>query len=1266
MDFIKIENRQNWLVDIPKLHPDSTQYTLFWSDAKRKCIEGFWNKDFDGYRYMPGNLFFYVNFCRILDVDEATKTRISIKPILTDLMWELAYMVFEGRGFSGWENDTEFTSHWIVREIEKHPDRKALLKRLQKEGFKECFIDNDITKPLKKFLHPRENIRKVHNKVQGLPLYQNNAKNTMLFGCHGKEVKVKTYQGRAKSVKSIKLNDNLVGPDGLPRKVTKLYKGKCHLFKIESKYIKPYTVTSKHTLYLSKFDKYDNFIESNFYLIENLNFEKYNYQSIKSVLNNIEDKDYIKVSYDRYDNFYGFDVDADNLYLLEDDVLTHNSRGGGKMTPLDTPVLTNTGWKNMGDLSTKDKVYGRDGKLANIVGIYPQGKKQVWLVKLQDGREIECGDEHLWTVRTQQGREKVVSTIDMYKSGVKYNCNNGNLYKYQIPNCKPIDFEEKELPIHPYIVGAMLGDGTCTTGTLKIANSDNELIERFKSLLPDYEIKHDKHTTNNHTIVYRGEDKYIIDKYGANPLKRSFEKLNLNVSCKNKFIPDIYKYSSEEQRMELLRGLIDTDGSVTKDGAIEFTNTNERLIKDVADVCRSLGIRCQLSTDKRLGQSHNIKGHICERNLYYRLFINTTKEIAFLSRKKNNIKNKKYQIRHDFVSIVDIQPLEKEVEQQCISVDNSDNTYITKDYIVTHNSYFYALAVLLHEIVFDGAKYYTEDTKKKPAEVHVNIGAALSDKSAELCEKIESCMNAFATDQELGVWGDESSDDYEPMPFYKSMAGSLTPNNAKSAWRHEYEKKINGRWLKFGSGSKIVHSIYKDNPHAAAGGRYTHLLVEECGLANNLREIHGSNIATTQRGTLKFGSQHYIGTSGDLEKVKEAREMFMNPEVYDVLAYDDVWENSGKVGFFIPAYYTAFEFKDENGNTDLETAKAYYHERREQKRKAKDPTQYQAELMNYPIKPSEMFLTKKSNVLPVAELEQHRINIITNQYKGKLETYGRLIFDTNSPRGIKFIPKPKHEAFPIKSFPTPKDYSTEGELIIYEFPITESDGSVPPIYIIGYDPVHKDEEGSSLNCIHVFKTPKNFSKYGGNELVASYIGRPYAGRKPVNELAEKLAMWYGNRSRMIFFEAGGNNVKEYFEKRQKLNLLATQPTTVLTNKFSNSPTRSLVYGVPMNNLDIKMEAIGYVRDWLLQERGVDEHGRIIMNLNMINDTRLIEEMLAFDYDVNTDAVMAFAMCIVGLEETHNQYKVIEVKKTENILDFLNRSIERKYSNYNYN
>ena len=93
--WINIENRNNWLIEIPRLHPDSTKYLEFWRDAKRKCIEGYWGMDFGKYRYTPGFLFFYINFCRILDVNEATKTRTSIKPLLRDLEWEISYMMLE-------------------------------------------------------------------------------------------------------------------------------------------------------------------------------------------------------------------------------------------------------------------------------------------------------------------------------------------------------------------------------------------------------------------------------------------------------------------------------------------------------------------------------------------------------------------------------------------------------------------------------------------------------------------------------------------------------------------------------------------------------------------------------------------------------------------------------------------------------------------------------------------------------------------------------------------------------------------------------------------------------------------------------------------------------------------------------------------------------------------------------------------------------------------------------------------------------------------
>ena len=156
MNWIKIENRNTWLVNIPKYHPDSTQYLNFWKQAKRKCIEGFWGQDFGKWRYMPGPLFFYVNFCRILDVNEETKTRRSITPLLRDLEWELSYMMLEAKGFSGFKDGNEYTSDIRVKEYEQNALKYKFNLKLQKD--RDCFKEDGT---LKKYITPRENIRKL-------------------------------------------------------------------------------------------------------------------------------------------------------------------------------------------------------------------------------------------------------------------------------------------------------------------------------------------------------------------------------------------------------------------------------------------------------------------------------------------------------------------------------------------------------------------------------------------------------------------------------------------------------------------------------------------------------------------------------------------------------------------------------------------------------------------------------------------------------------------------------------------------------------------------------------------------------------------------------------------------------------------------------------------------------------------------------------------------------------------------------------------------
>lgn len=140
-------------------------------------------------------------------------------------------------------------------------------------------------------------------------------------------------------------------------------------------------------------------------------------------------------------------------------------------------------------------------------------------------------------------------------------------------------------------------------------------------------------------------------------------------------------------------------------------------------------------------------------------------------------------------------------------------------------------------------------------------------------------------------------------------------------------------------------------------------------------------------------------------------------------------------------------------------------------------------------------------------------------------------------------------------------------------------GIIPPdAYIIGHDPYKSDDpSGPSLASIFVLKSKKYFNEIGHDEVVAVYRGRPFEGRKKVNEILYKLSLFYGNAK--IYFENAVGNVKEYFEKIGRLDLLATQPRTVLNKKASYASTGSnLVYGYPMSNRYIKLEAIQYVRD----------------------------------------------------------------------------------------
>ena len=298
--------------------------------------------------------------------------------------------------------------------------------------------------------------------------------------------------------------------------------------------------------------------------------------------------------------------------------------------------------------------------------------------------------------------------------------------------------------------------------------------------------------------------------------------------------------------------------------------------------------------------------------------------------------------------------------------------------------------------------------------------------------------------------------------------------------------------------------------------------------------------------------------------------------------------------------------------------------------------------------PSEVFLSRQATIFPTQEFREKERKMVENDTYQLLAKKVELYYDPTSQYcGINYKLDTDNRLQDISEYPIKETQSKEGAVVVFEFPIL-LDGRVPPgAYIIGHDPYATDAEQGSMATIYVMKTSKYAMEIGHNEIVACYVGRPFAGKAAVNEILMKLSLFYGNAK--IYFENNVGNVKEYFEKHKRLDLLASRPRTVLSKKAAHEGADVLEYGYPMSNQHIKKEAIGYLRDWYLEVHH-EQDGKVYRHLDLIPDIGLIKESQAFNFDGNFDRVMAMCGCIIGLRETENQFKNSVYRKEDNSVD----------------
>ena len=388
------------------------------------------------------------------------------------------------------------------------------------------------------------------------------------------------------------------------------------------------------------------------------------------------------------------------------------TRNGGKALSLDTKIPTPTGFTTMRDIKVGDYVLDEQGKPTKVIftsEIFNNHK--CYEVEFEDGEKIIADEEHLWYVKVKdQGEEyKILKTKDMIYNFVHMRKDGkGKEYKYRVPMNKPIEYTEKELPIHPYILGVWLGDGNSrdTRVTCSIFDTEN-MVENITNCSYSVRISKAGKKANNLNIGFVG-------KWEENIFRTKLFEMGL---IKNKHIPEEYLTSSIEQRYELLRGLMDTNGSCysQNNGKCEFTQKDYNLIMQFSRLLSSLGIKH--SVNKR-----NIKcnGRKC---VSYRIIFYTDKEHSCfkLKRKHERLKNKLNK-RMSNKSIISIKEVNS-VPTKCIGVDNPMHLYLCGERnTVTHNSTMTAPLIMAKgNLIPNHYTYILSNSSAQSAETFMKI-----------------------------------------------------------------------------------------------------------------------------------------------------------------------------------------------------------------------------------------------------------------------------------------------------------------------------------------------------------------------------------------------------------------------------------------------------------------------------------------------------------------------------------------------------------------
>lgn len=355
-----------------------------------------------------------------------------------------------------------------------------------------------------------------------------------------------------------------------------------------------------------------------------------------------------------------------------------------KGQPLDEVVLTPHGWEPIGKLEVGDTVIGSAWQPIRVLGVYERGVRDVYRVSFTDGTSVRCDDEHLWSVQFDGTSPTSVVGIQEIKlraekSGTFIDRSGVPRYKraVHIPAVTVNENEKRRtaLMLEPYTLGAWISDGSADGTAITDALHERQRLEYAGCRNVREQIRPGSSALSG-SLPDRGRD--------------ALRRLNLlGTHSHERFIPDVYMHASYPDRLELVRGLMDGDGSITKSGSSVYMTSSSRLAEDFALIARSLG--WQASIWKHADPHFIYKGERRVGRPAYRVNITTDVNPFMFSARNQPI----WENKHGGASIVGRRDRRKRIafieqvessECRCIKVESDDNLYVTAGGVLTHNT----------------------------------------------------------------------------------------------------------------------------------------------------------------------------------------------------------------------------------------------------------------------------------------------------------------------------------------------------------------------------------------------------------------------------------------------------------------------------------------------------------------------------------------------------------------------------------------------------